>query len=401
MIGIRQASRDSLLGRASRAELESAFRVLIACAVDSPRDESALQSMLGETLPPLLLELADFHRVTGLMYEVLRKDKHAPEVLVDGLGARYVAAVAGHMRAMDSLAIVRDAFDRVGCRWAVFKGPVAVETLYGGFPGRRAYLDLDVLVAPEAFGDVLSELDRVGGTLVDRNWIGMRRSMRGEVHVVLPGGMPVDLHWNLIDMYRRNMHLDTGEILDRARMVDLGGLLVPTLDAADGVLHLAFHAAYSGGDRLLWLKDVERAVALWQPEWETVVERALEARIGRSVGLIMDRSQSVLQAPIPEEVRDKLLGRKLLRAARVIDHISPWQFGFGRLAAPTRLFSRSVGHGLPGAAAWVVARAIRNLDPWQQRRTSTFTRSGGAREREAFINAVINTGNRNTSPPVR
>jgi hypothetical protein len=169
-------------------------------------------------------------------------------------------------------------------------------------------------------------------------------------------------------------------------------MTVPTLDAVDGTIHLAFHAAYSGGDRLLWLKDVERAAAIWMPDWEELVHRAVQANVGRAVGLILERSRQVLHADIPEHIGLSLVGRPMLRFAEALDRVSPWQYGFGRLAAPTRLLSRGIGHGFWGGTGWILSRVIRNMDPWQEQRTSTFRPRGDARDREAFIAAVSATG---------
>lgn len=369
----------------------AAFDVLLAC-VRGAGDHHAIEAQMTTVSQPEFLGLAEYHRVAGLAYEVLRDLQATPSSLLAELATRYAEAVANHMRALWALRLVRDVHRTVGCRWAVFKGPVAVETLYGGVPGRRQYLDLDVLVEPSALGDVLAQFEQVDGRVLDRNWVGMRRSMRGELHIALPVDVPIDLHWNLIDMHRRRMLLDTNEILDRARPVEIGGLTVPTLDAVDGTIHLAFHAAYSGGDRLLWLKDVERAADVWRPDWDEVVQRAERANIGRAVGLILERSRRVLGAEIPEHIGMTLVGRPMLRIVDAIDRVSPWQYGFGRLTAPTRLLSRSIGHGIWGGAGWILSRAIRNLDPWQEQRTSTFTPRGGEADRQAFITEVGKIG---------
>jgi hypothetical protein len=375
-----------------RAEVrDAAFEVLLSCVRDGHPGRST-ESGIATISERQFLRLAEYHRVAGLAYEALRGAAETPRSLLAELSAEYEDAVANHMRALWGLRLVADVFHNVGCRWAVFKGPVAVEELYGGIPGRRRYLDLDILVEPAALGDSLDQFALAGGRVLDRNWIGMRRTMRGELHIALPGGVPVDLHWNLIDMHRRRMNLDTNAILARSRIADIGGVRVPTLDAVDGTIHLAFHAAYSGGDRLLWLKDVERAAAIWNPDWVELAERAQRANVGRAVGLILERSRRVLRASIPEATGLSLAGGPILRLADALDRVSPWQYGFGRLAAPTRLLSRSIGHGFWGGLTWILWRVIRNLDPWQERRTSTFRQAGDARDREAFIAAVRAAG---------
>lgn len=377
----------------SRVERDAASQLLVDVAMERPRlgTESAT-TLLSRTTPDVLLALADYHGVSGLAYERLRELPAAPEPLVAELRQRYASGVERHMRVMWELARVGSALDRAGFRWAVIKGPVLVETLYASLPGRRAYFDLDLLVDPAAFADALAVLDSLGARLLDRNWRVLRRDMRGELHLLLSGGTPLDLHWHLINMYRGRMRIDTSEVVGRVRRVDLGGVAIPTLDAADGIVHLALHAALAGGDRLLWLKDIERAAAVWRPDWETVVERARRWNVGAPVGLLLSRSTEVLDADIPSWVPARLGARGAIRIARWVDGISPWEYGMGRVAAPTRILARSVGHGLIGGIAWIAWRSLRNLDPQQELRASTFTAQGNERDREAFVDAVLAEG---------
>ena len=377
----------------SQAERRAAFQLLVACVREPDELEpQAAMRVISGTPSDVILALADYHGVAGLAYERLSRMPAAPERLVRELNARYLKNVERHMRVMWVLPRVQAALDEVGCRWAVFKGPVAVETLYERVPGRRQYLDLDVLVDPVAFADVLVALEQMGADLVDRNWLSMRRRMRGQVHFMLAGNLSMDLHWNLIDMDRRRMHIDTAQVLSRLQHLSFDGLTIPTFDNADGVTHLAFHAAYSGGDKLRWLKDIERATAVWEPDWQLIIDRARRWNVAAPVGMMLARSRDVLGAQVPHSVLSQLMSRRAATFERWVNAVSPWEYSMGRLAAPTRLLSRSIGHGALGGAAWVLSRIIRNLDPWQQARTSTLTARGGEGDRELFVQAIVASG---------
>jgi hypothetical protein len=365
--------------------------MLVECTREQPLGGWQVELLDDPQFAATFLALAEFHRVGGLAYESMRPTQ-ANSSVVEVLRVGYDAAVHRHAKVMWALSNLSDTLAEVGCRWAVVKGPVLVERLYDGRPGRRSYLDLDVLVEPASFGDVVAALERSGAVLLDRNWKGMLKTMRGETHFRLVADIPLDLHWNLIDMHRNRMRLDTDELLGRARTEDLRGIAVPTLDVEDSLLHLAFHAAYSGGDRLLWLKDIERSVERWQPDWERVEHRARRAGISRAVGLMLARCRIVMNAQIPAPLAARMTGRGAAAIASVMDRMSPWQYGFGRLAAPSRLLSRSIGHGPTGAARWILSRVVRNMDPWQEVRTSTFTPKGSERDKQRFIDAVNATG---------
>jgi hypothetical protein len=107
---------------------------------------------------------------------------------------------------------------------------------------------------------------------------------------------------------------------------------------------------------------------------------------------LLSRSTEVLDADIPSWVPARLGARGAIRIARWVDGISPWEYGMGRVAAPTRILARSVGLGLIGGIAWIAWRSLRNLDPQQELRASTFTARGNERDREAFVDAVLAEG---------
>jgi len=372
-----------------RAQREAAAELLKDCVRDtSSFDPGTAARLLAQTSPEIILALADYHGVTGMVYERLRSLDAAPKPLIAELRERYAGAVQGHMRVIWELAHLQPVLDATGARWAVIKGPAAVEMLYSG-PGQRAYNDLDLLVDPGAFRDVLTALQASGSELLDRNWARIRREMLGEVHLLLPGGTPLDLHWNLINMNRGRMAIDSAEVLERAARTDLGSVTVGTLESADAVVHLAVHAAISGGDKLLWLKDIERAVAVAAPPWETVVERARRWGVAAPTGLILARAREVLAAPIPAEVPAQLLGAGSARFVRLVERASPWEFSVGRLTAASHIVSRNISHGPVGTSLWFVRRSFRHLDPREPAASSTFTARGEDADREAFIDDVV------------
>ena len=148
-----------------------------------------------------------------------------------------------------------------GLPWAVLKGPAVAATLHGGAP--REFHDLDVLVAPAAFGDALRALEARGARAMDPDWAGIRAAGAGEIAVDLPGGTFLDLHWHLVNRpgRRSRFHLDVPELLSRARPARLLGTDAPVLDPVDQLHHLALHACLSGAWRLLWLYDLRLGAA--------------------------------------------------------------------------------------------------------------------------------------------
>lgn len=377
------------MNRVGRSLRRAAVDVLVTCARSTK--DIGFDGLCDATIAiphPAFRSAIDHHRVGGIVYRCLEDCERLDQVLIEYLRAVHDDAVRRHLRASWELRRLAPILNESGVPWAVIKGPAMVELVYGD-PGLRPYSDLDVVVAPAGFDRVLSTLAEAGLRPLDRNWTAIRRQMFGELHFLLDGDVPLDLHWNFVNLYRGRIRIPTGDVLDRARPESLAGVKVPVLEATDALLHLALHATLSGADRLIWILDVARAIEARPPDWELLVRRAREWHIGAPVGLMLDRARRTLGAEIPAHVTDELLGRGYRILSSAVDRISPWQLAEGRLTSGSLLLTRSMGLGIAGAMAWLAARTVRHFDPREPRRSSAATPSGGRNEFEAFVRTVV------------
>ena len=341
------------------------------------------------TVPlPELIEAAEYHRVGGALYPSLQTCADLPAEYIAPFRSIYQTAVLQHMRGIAGLRHLAPILDASGSRWAVIKGPALVEAVYGD-PGSRPYADLDIVVEPGGFDRVLRRLADEGLHPLDRNWRHIRRSMLGELHFVLPSGLPVDLHWHLVNMYRGPIRIDAAELLERSNRIDVGGTLVPVLEPSDALLHLAIHGTLSGGDRLLWIVDVARSAQVQPPDWSELTTRARRWRVAPPVGLMLERARVHLDAPIPTPVSRALLGRRYRAANRLVQRVSPWQTARGRLTVPSLVLARSMALGFRGAAWWLASRTVAALDPREPARSSNFRAAGSAADFQAYVQAVV------------
>jgi hypothetical protein len=214
-----------------------------------------------------------------------------------------LGAVAQHLRIDAELAYLVPILDATGAAWVVVKGPVLAELAYDR-PELRSYADLDVLVDPRQFGDVVAALEDAGALLLDRNWSLLRERGLCEASMRLAHGTYLDLHWHLVNhpRARRGFLLDTAALLARRRVVAIRDNAVPTLDPEDTLLHVALHGTLSGGHRLSWVKDVERLVARGDVDWDVLVDRARASRVTLPVGVMLRRAHRLLGAPVPGPV---------------------------------------------------------------------------------------------------
>jgi hypothetical protein len=149
------------------------------------------------------------------------------------------------------------------------------------------------------------------------------------------------------------------EVLDRTRAVRISGVDVHTLDAADGLVHLGLHAALSGGDRLIWLKDIERAIAVETPDWDDVIERALRWGAGAAVAVLLRRAATVLGAEVPVWVlRDLDPSPTRRRLGEAFDRRWPVGAATGE-TTPSVLWPQVIRDGRLATVGSVLQRSVR------------------------------------------
>jgi hypothetical protein len=291
-------------------------------------------------VPRDIAQAAAVHGVEGWVH---RRASAAGTALPEVEGA-VRAALGRHLRALADLAVVQDALGGAGLPFLVVKGPVLAERVYGA-ADLRSYVDLDIVVRPRDAGLAVTAMEGHGLHVLDVNWPVLERSRVRELRLQAATGGAVDLHWSLAKGPRDTDSSPPVEaLLGRADTWETRSAPVKVLDWADTVVHLAVHAAGSGGHRLLWCADLRAAVAGAPADAaERLAERAAEWSAAPQVHLMLSRARSVLGAPIPQDWLDRLdvhPGWTLLAAA--VDRVLPVaRHGGGR--SVSRLVARSTG----------------------------------------------------------
>jgi hypothetical protein len=370
---------------------------------DEGREVPGLSALVRDADLATLPEAARFHRVTGYVVRQLRRLDGVPVGVVESLTASQRVARAQHLRVRAALEHFCQVMADAPVPWLVVKGPVLAETVYRS-ADLRFYADLDVIVPAASFSDAVTFLEERGTHVLDRNWTLVRDLRAGELHFKLPMDVELDLHWHLLfrrdqrQVFRIPMH----EIFERQRVVQVQGVAVRTTDAVDTLLHLSVHAAVEGGDRLGWLKDIERVIVIEQPDWDDVVNRARRWRVTLPALAMLSRSRTTLGAPVPDEVLGALCAQRSWRAVlATLDRRYP-SGATGGQGTPATLVARAsrddltatwteIGLGLTRRVGRLMRtgssqRHVPGLDPRDPGSLNYPT--GGAPDRAAFLAAV-------------
>ena len=339
-----------------------------------------------------LVEAARAHRVQGYVARALEGSDHADPGQLAVLRRDQAMAAALHARALDSLGGISELFAARGISWLAMKGPVLTGVLYDG-PGMRSYGDLDLLVGPRDLGGALRALEDAGGVPSLSSWRHALEQLAGELPVLLPNGLVVDLHWDLVNSsaLRRDLRVASERLFDRSRTVVIGAAEVRTMDAVDTLLHLCLHAVISGGNRLIWLKDIQLAAAAVGDAWDEVAARAEAWGVGLMAAVMLTRAQQVLGLVLPDDLHDIMTaGRAWMPLPRVSALLSPVERSVGT-ASLDRMVVRSTGRTARASYATLVRKIGRGTIERLSGRAGAAHGRGGPddeRWRAAFVEAV-------------
>ncbi|MCU1426502.1 MAG: hypothetical protein JWL83_502 [Actinomycetia bacterium] len=345
---------------------------------------------------------ARLHGVEACVYVSLREHNALGADAQMQLRDAYLGALHVHMQARRALAELHDAFDDDGIPWLVIKGAALAHVAYSR-TDLRSYTDVDVVVAPAAFPDAVRALERAGHTILDQNWRAIRNEMNGQVHARLATGVTIDLHWNLINhaYLRQTFPIDTMPLLERSRVVTVGDTPIRTLSAADTLVHLALHTCLSGGDRLIWLKDVEQVLLHDQPAWPEAIDRAREWNAVVALATVLETTRSTLGVAVPRDARRALASSWWRALVRATDRANPVEAATGA-ASPAQMLRRAIRgteratvvngarhlyRSMRGSARLVPSMAGNAPDAPE----SVLYPSGDAGDRDAYLRAVAAT----------
>jgi hypothetical protein len=346
----------------TRHERDALRRLLIrATAVAGRSNAIGELSRLTAAAPIAALPaVAALHRVSGTVLRGLDGVDGVPCDVREQLAAVRRQASLHHLLVVGALGQITRSFDEAGLSWVVMKGPVVAARFYPDV-GDRTYADLDLLVDRRDFPPAIGILEELGYEHAIHNWALAETMLAGQVGMKSPM-LDLDLHWHLhySSEDRRPFAIDPEAMIDRARRVVVSGLTAPTLDPVDTVLTLGFHAARSGGHRLVWLKDIERAVAVDEPDLDELVRRCRTYRCGPPVGIMLARARVFLGAEVPSEIIQALAPLPLRTLERFNDrHMRPVRLH--ERDTVTRFLTRSARSSTATSVAGVPTRVIRQL----------------------------------------
>ncbi len=248
-----------------------------------------------------------------------------PEEHLQKLKQQYLENSARNTVLTAELCALIRLFAESGIEAIPYKGPVLSLFAYGDLALRR-FVDLDVIVKKtdvlKARDILLAEgytpaksLSLTQQELLLRTQHNMQFSRDNRRWIV-------ELHWEVAPhLFASSVSAE--HIWQDLGSIDVQGTEVNTLSADDLLFSLCVHGSRHLWERLSWICDVAELISRHSFNWTTLLERAATADGERMFLLGIHLAHELLDAPLPDEVRQRCDSDEQLRvlAANVVEHL--------------------------------------------------------------------------------
>ncbi len=280
-----------------------------AAAIAKRQDrDAALAALAGQVTDwDAWLTEARTERLSGAIWTAMRDagvESALPSATANELESEWRQSVAASALLHYEVAGIGAALAAEEVPWIMLKGPSVSDSLYQD-PGARTSVDIDILIKPDDVHKVISILESSG-------WL-LREDMHPRyiriTHIVMIKTAPqvslLEVHWCLLG----TVPLKSEEVLwDTLEAMDIGGRLVPILNASDKALHLCVHIVlHHGLIPVSQLLDVVLAcLRLDRQGWDSFVSHARKLGVVEEALLALTAARKRQGLLVPESVLESL-----------------------------------------------------------------------------------------------
>jgi hypothetical protein len=284
--------------------------LVLACARASICSASGGEIRQAVSQPVDFLKATDLASRHGLAHCVIEQlQQHVAAALPESVAVEFRRRFRAHtlrsMQLTSQLFQILERLKGLGIRALAFKGPVLAQQLYGQ-PFCREFVDLDILLPPEAVSQVIVAIGADGFepqfrltsgqlTRFQKNWCEMTLYDRAK-------NMLVEIHWQLFppgysfSPAPETAWEATGEVFIAQRSIT-------TLSIENQLLFACLHQAKHNWSRLGWVMDLA-ALVKQSPHmnWEEVQHRAGRFGTARMIRVSLQLIQNLFGVPLPSAI---------------------------------------------------------------------------------------------------
>ena len=258
-----------------------------------------------------LIEAAQEHGVTPLVCRQLLGNfaESVPEELRASLRAYHERVAQRNLFLAAEMLRLSGRFRAEGMIAVPYKGPLLAAQAYGDF-GLRQFVDLDFAIRQR-------DLPRAAALLAADGYNAVfgaitadeaSRPTHSEYQFRRPAGSVVVEMQTEVTLRYFPQALDFDALESRVARVPFAGGETLSFSPEDTLILLAVHGAKHFWERLLWIADIsELSQSEGGIDWTVAFSRAKQMEVSRMLNLALYLAHRMLEAPLPDDVREKVL----------------------------------------------------------------------------------------------
>lgn len=297
--------------------------LLLACA----RTKASPERIRSLTETPIdwkyFFLLARRHAIVPLVYKQLKQ--HVSPEKLQQFKKHSLENSARNVVLTAELCRLIKLFSDEGIEAVPYKGPILALFAYDDLALRR-FVDLDVIVKKQdvarARDLLLADNYALSKPLTNEQQDLLLRTQHNLQFTKDNRRLIVELHWEVAPhLFASTVQ---SEILwQHLVSFNLNGTTVQTLSADDLLFSLCVHGSRHLWERLGWICDVAELISRGDLNWTALLDRAAKADSERMFLLGLHLAETLLDAPLPPEVKRRCDADKGLAplAAKIVEHL--------------------------------------------------------------------------------
>jgi len=271
-----------------------------------------------------LLEMAEDHGITPLLYEYIRNNReiNTPDTFLNTLANRHEANKLRNRVLSQELFDILELFSTHNIIALAYKGPSLTLSVYGDL-GLRHFGDLDILINTK-------DIDAASNLLTSREYnrkipplspVKEKHFIRADHEhefISLDQLVHIDLHWALSSKHFP-FQLKTETLFSQSRKLDLPAGAINTISDQDMILLLCMHSNKDLWRKLIWVCDIDRLIRKNNNlNWDALMQQAMSSHCERMVYIALLISHELLMTPIPEQILQAAKNHDLVEQGYII-----------------------------------------------------------------------------------
>jgi Uncharacterised nucleotidyltransferase len=261
--------------------------------------------------------LAARHRLSPIVYEIVAGS--AQDLISPGqlklLRQAASSSTAHGMTLVGELLRLHPLFEAAKIPAVPYKGPILAGVAYGSFI-RREYSDLDFAVPQQFIPEAAAVIKSAGyRPLFDPReaHAGQNGFAPGQYSFLLDSPeLLAELHTERTLRYFPNP-LDFPDLTRRLMTVEISGQRLRTFSIEDTLVMLCVHGTKHFWERLGWVLDIAKLVAVREVDWTLLLEIAAKMESTRVLLLGLSLAHDLFDVALPDRLREQICRDRAVR----------------------------------------------------------------------------------------